>query len=266
MSIDVFLPFISFYWIFRSHTHHWVLDFFCSTSAIIGTTIQLGEFFNWGKRFSFCIVILTECYQCTSVYDNRTESINSQNAMWCHPVENHCVDITNAHPRPRQNHPCSRRLRGHPQDGRHKRSTRASPSIGFQVRIPPRHRRCPDHWAAGRRCQLPRLKRGKPPLARRATAAAAAPAAAGCSRSRPDSCGRPRGRKLRPPLTSRHRPGGIKLEAWKIKHHCAWTWVPWIRTVAAADSQLSGGPAGGVQLETNHWVKVCTRMSGYIDP
>ncbi len=55
------------------------------------------------------------------------------------------VDITNANPRPRQNHPCSRRLRGHPQDGRHKRSTRASPSIGFQVRIPPRHRRCPDH-------------------------------------------------------------------------------------------------------------------------
>jgi len=176
------------------------------------------------------------------------------------------VDIINAHPRPRQNHPCSRRLRGHPQNGRHKRSTRASPSIGFQVRIPPRHRRCPDHWAAGRRCQLPRLKRGKPPLARRATAAAAAPAAAGCSRSRPDSCGRPCGRKLLPPLTSRHRPGGIKLEAWKIKHHCAWTWVPWIRTVAAADSQLSGGPAGGVQLETNHWVKVCTRMSGYIDP
>jgi hypothetical protein len=36
--------------------------------------------------------------------------------------------------------------------------------------------------------------------------------------------------------------------------------------VAAADLQLSGGPAGGVQLETNHWVKVCTRMSGYIDP
>ena len=92
------------YWIFRSHTHHWVLDFFCSTSAIIGTTIQLGEFFNWGKRFSFCIVILTECYQCTSVYDNRTESINPQNAMWCHPVENpwrrhhQCASSTKAEP------------------------------------------------------------------------------------------------------------------------------------------------------------------------
>ena len=36
--------------------------------------------------------------------------------------------------------------------------------------------------------------------------------------------------------------------------------------VAAADLQLSGGPAGRVQLETNHWVRVYTGMSGYIGP
>ncbi len=184
-------PFLGFFVLIHI-TGFWI--FFCSTGAIIGTTIQLGEFFNWGKRFSFCIVILTECYRCTSVYDNRTESINPQNTMWCHPspVENLW----------RRHHQCASSTKAEPS--LLPSTTRASSRWKAQavytgVTFPPRHRRCPDHWAIGRRCQLPRLKRGKPlRLARRATAAAAAPAAAGCSSRRPDSCGRPCGRPCCP--------------------------------------------------------------------
>jgi hypothetical protein len=39
--------------------------------------------------------------------------------------------------------------------------------------------------------------------------------------------------------------------------------VSCVRLVAAANSQLSGGPAGRMQQETNHWVKLYTGMSWY---
>ncbi len=55
------------------------------------------------------------------------------------------------------------------------------------------------------------------------------------------------------PLQEDHKRNWLhrKLEAWKIKHYFAWTWVPCVKTVAAADSWLSGGPAWRVQLKTN---------------
>ncbi len=102
--------------------------------------------------------------------------------MRCHAVGNPYFDvnITNAHPRPRQHHHCSRRLRGHPQGGGRKRST---PGINrdFQVQIPPRQDsavvQITEQLAGTASCQG--LKGGKPPLDRRETAAAAAAAAAG---------------------------------------------------------------------------------------
>ena len=90
-------------------------------------------------------------YGCTSIIAD----LSNTERLKYHASHPHCDnDITNMHPRPRQNHHCSLRLRGHPQDGRRKRTT---PEGNFQVTIPPGQRRRPDHWAPGRRCQLPRL-------------------------------------------------------------------------------------------------------------
>jgi len=95
------------------------------------------------------------------------------------------VNIINAHPRPRQHHPCSRRLRGHPQDGRRKRSTDSTQASTLKFRFRPDNVvvQIIDPLVGAASCQG---LRGKAPLARRATAAVAVAAAAG----RPGRCGR----------------------------------------------------------------------------
>ena len=50
--------------------------------------------------------------------------------------------------------------------------------------------------------------------------------------------------------------GAKKAKDAKSKHYCAWTWVCLVWTSVAADFQLSGGPAGRVQQETNQLVRL----------
>ena len=145
------------------------------------------------------------------------------------------VDIIKAHPRPRQLHPYSRRLRGHPQDGRRKRSTDSTQASTLKLRFRPDNVvvQIIDPLVGAASCQG---LRGKAPLARRATAAVAVAAAAG----RPGRCGR---QEREGSETQRLVNMMIVLEL-----EC--------RPVAAANSQLSGGPAGRVQQETNHWTDI----------
>ena len=74
-------------------------------------------------------------------------------------------------------------------------------------------------------------------------------------------CGRRPPRPLRPPRT-----GGERKPDDSKHDDCAWTWVPSVKTVAGADSRISAGPAGRVQLEKNLWVEEYTGISGYIVP
>jgi hypothetical protein len=74
-------------------------------------------------------------------------------------------------------------------------------------------------------------------------------------------CGRRPPRPLRPPRT-----GGERNPKDSKHDDCAWTWVPSVKTVAGADSRISAGPAGRVQLEKNLWVQEYTGISGYIVP
>jgi hypothetical protein len=74
-------------------------------------------------------------------------------------------------------------------------------------------------------------------------------------------CGRRPPRPLRPPRT-----GGERKPDDSKHDDCAWTWVPSVKTVAGADSRISAGPAGRVQLEKNLWVQEYTGISGYIVP
>ena len=74
-------------------------------------------------------------------------------------------------------------------------------------------------------------------------------------------CGSRPPRPLRPPRT-----GGERKPDDSKHDDCAWTWVPSVKTVAGADSRISAGPAGRVQLEKNHWVQEYTGISGYIVP
>ena len=74
-------------------------------------------------------------------------------------------------------------------------------------------------------------------------------------------CGRRPPRPLRPPRTGGERnPNDSKHD------DCAWTWVPSVKTVAGADSRISAGPAGRVQLEKILWVQEYTGISEYIVP
>jgi len=75
-------------------------------------------------------------------------------------------------------------------------------------------------------------------------------------------CGRRPPRPLRPPRTGGER----KPDDSKHDDDCAWTWVPSVKTVAGADSRISAGPAGRVQLEKNLWVQEYTGIWGYIVP
>ena len=104
-------------------------------------------------RFSMCFSWIICC-----LADNWIESINPQNTMWCLPVGN---------PR-RQHHHCASSTKAAPSllpsttraSSRWKAQAvyRLYTGVNFQIPIPTRRSCSPDHWAAGRRCQLPRIK------------------------------------------------------------------------------------------------------------
>jgi hypothetical protein len=168
--------------------------------------------------------------------------------MWCLPVGNPW----------RQHHQCASSTKAAPSllpstttaSSRWKAQAvyRLYTGVNSQIPIPTRQRRCPDHWSAGRRCQLPRPK---------GEGSASSQGDRRCGRR----CGRRPPRPLRPPRT-----GGERNPKDSKHDDCAWTWVPSVKTVAGADSRISAGPAGRVQLEKNLWVQEYTGISGYIVP
>ncbi len=85
------------------------------------------------------------------------------------------------------------------------------------------------------------LKGGKPPLDRSETAAAAAAASGGCA--------------------DKGRGDQNVKQYTKL---CLNLRVSCVRPMAAANSQLSGGPAERGQQETNQWAKLYTGISLYI--
>ena len=87
-------------------------------------------------------------------------------------------------------------------------------------------------------------------------------------------CSGSAGRAADPPTTAPAKtptlprePEGVPgrwQENQKSKHHCAWTSVSCDWTVAAANIQHPGGPAGRVQQETNQSTTVCTSMYAHV--
>ena len=152
--------------------------------------------------------------------------------MWCLPVGNPW----------RQHHQCASSTKAAPsllpststvssKDGRHKRSTDSTQASTLKFRFRPDNvvAQIIDPLVGAASCQD---LRGK----------GSASSQGDCSCGR--RCGRRPPRPLRPP-----RMGGERNPNDSKHDDCAWTWVPSVKTVAGADSRISAGPAGRVQLE-----------------
>jgi hypothetical protein len=113
-------PFIGFFVLIHI-TEYW---FFCSSISAIGTTIQSGEFFKTS----------TDALQVKTIKFNQLFHRTQCDVFLWEILD---VNIINVHPRPRQHHPCSSRLRGHPQDGRRKRSTDSTQASTFKFLFRP---------------------------------------------------------------------------------------------------------------------------------